>query len=137
MEFGNAFHERAFCVERSGSAPDVPGAHGALTLERAAISSGLREVMSLPAAGRLRRSWTAKLRGNALAAITVVVCSMLAGALYTLAMGEDVNWDWQNYHEYNVWAVLNGRYGIDVVAPGLALLITYSESILLAALAEL
>ncbi|MDF0582320.1 hypothetical protein [Bradyrhizobium yuanmingense] len=76
-----------------------------------------------------------KLRGNAVAAIAVIVCSMLAGALYTLAMGEDVNWDWQNYHEYNVWAVLNGRYGIDVVAPGLAL--TYSERILLAALAEL
>lgn len=43
---------------------------------------------------------------------------MLAGALYTFAMGEDVNWDWQNYHEYNVWAVLNGRYGIDAVPPG-------------------
>ncbi|MFK4387994.1 hypothetical protein [Bradyrhizobium sp. USDA 223] len=90
-------------VQRPGSARDVPGAHGALMLERAAISSDLREVLSISAAGRLRRSWTAKLRGNALAAITVVVCSMLAGALYTLAMGEDVNWDWQNYHEYNVW----------------------------------
>lgn len=43
---------------------------------------------------------------------------MLAGALYTFAMGEDVNWDWQNYHEYNVWAVLNGRYGVDAVPPG-------------------
>ena len=43
---------------------------------------------------------------------------MLAGALYTFAMGEDVNWDWQNYHEYNVWAVLNGRYGLDAVPPG-------------------
>lgn len=105
-------------VQGSGSARDVPGAHGALVLERATISSDLREVMSMPAAGGLRQSWTAKLRGNALAAIAVVVCSMLAGALYTLAMGEDVNWDWQNYHEYNVWAVLNGRYGVDVVPPG-------------------
>ncbi|MDA9436595.1 hypothetical protein XH88_33340 [Bradyrhizobium sp. CCBAU 51627] len=43
---------------------------------------------------------------------------MLLGALYTFAMGEDVNWDWQNYHEYNVWAVLNGRYGVDAVPPG-------------------
>lgn len=43
---------------------------------------------------------------------------MLTGALYTFAMGEDVNWDWQNYHEYNVWAVLNGRYRLDAVPPG-------------------
>lgn len=43
---------------------------------------------------------------------------MLAAALYTFAMGEDVNWDWQNYHEYNVWAVLNSRYGVDAVPPG-------------------
>ncbi|MGY3031305.1 hypothetical protein ACVIIV_000475 [Bradyrhizobium sp. USDA 4354] len=74
--------------------------------------------MSIPAAGRLRQSWSAKPRGKALAAIAIVVCSMLAGALYTLAMGEDVNWDWQNYHEYNVWAVLNGRYGVDAIPPG-------------------
>lgn len=43
---------------------------------------------------------------------------MLAGALYTLAVGEDVNWDWQNYHEYNVWALLNGRYSLDVIPAG-------------------
>lgn len=58
------------------------------------------------------------LRGKALAPNAIVICSMLAGALYTFAMGEDVNWDWQNYHEYNVWAVLNGRYGVDAVPPG-------------------
>ena len=72
----------------------------------------------MPAAGGLRRSSTTNLRGKALAPIAIVVCSMLAGALYTFAMGEDVNWDWQNYHEYNVWAVLNGRYGVDAVPPG-------------------
>lgn len=58
------------------------------------------------------------LRGKTLAPLALVVCAMLAGALYTFAMGEDVNWDWQNYHEYNVWAVLNGRYGVDAVPPG-------------------
>lgn len=58
------------------------------------------------------------LRGKALAPVAIVICSMLAGALYTFVMGEDVNWDWQNYHEYNVWAVLNGRYGLDAVPPG-------------------
>lgn len=74
--------------------------------------------MSVPAAGGLRRSGMTNLRGHALAPIAIVVCSMLAGALYTFAMGQDVNWDWQNYHEYNVWAVLNGRYGVDAVPPG-------------------
>lgn len=60
----------------------------------------------------------AALRGKTLASVVIVLCSMLAGALYTFASGEDVNWDWQNYHEYNVWAVLNGRYHLDAVPPG-------------------
>lgn len=50
--------------------------------------------------------------------IAVSAGAMLAGALYTLTMGEDANWDWQNYHEYNVWAVLTGRYDIDVIPAG-------------------
>jgi hypothetical protein len=87
-------------------------------LQRATTAADLREANSMPAAGGLRRSWTTNLRGTALAPIAIVVCSMLAGALYTFAMGEDVNWDWQNYHEYNVWAVLNGRYGVDAIPPG-------------------
>lgn len=48
----------------------------------------------------------------------VVIGAMLAGALYAGAMGDDANWDWRNYHSYNVWAVLNGRYGIDAIPPG-------------------
>lgn len=87
-------------------------------LQRTTTTADLPEAMSMPAAQGLRRSWTMNLRGKALAPIAIVVCSMLAGALYTFAMGEDVNWDWQNYHEYNVWAVLNGRYGVDAVPPG-------------------
>ncbi len=59
----------------------------------------------------------ARLRGNALS-IAVVLGSLLAGAIYTLAVGEDANWDWQNYHEYNVWAVLHGRYAIDALPAG-------------------
>lgn len=85
-------------------------------LQRTTTTADLPEAM--PAAQGLRRSSTMNLRGKALAPIAIVVCSMLAGALYTFAMGEDVNWDWQNYHEYNVWAVLNGRYGVDAVPPG-------------------
>lgn len=87
-----------------------------MTLQRAAIAAELAEPISVPAATGLRRSWN--LRGKALAPIAIAVGSMLAGALYTFATGEDVNWDWQNYHEYNVWAVLNGRYGVDAVPPG-------------------
>ncbi|MET4258118.1 hypothetical protein ABIC09_003060 [Bradyrhizobium sp. S3.12.5] len=87
-------------------------------LQRATTAADLPEAMSMPAAGGLLRSSTANLRGKALVPLAVVVCAMLAGAIYTFAMGEDVNWDWQNYHEYNVWAVLNGRYGVDAVPPG-------------------
>lgn len=85
-------------------------------LQRTTTTADLPEAM--PAAQGLQRSSTMNLRGKALAPIAIVICSMLAGALYTFAMGEDVNWDWQNYHEYNVWAVLNGRYGVDAVPPG-------------------
>ncbi|QAU37549.1 hypothetical protein X265_07545 [Bradyrhizobium guangdongense] len=84
-------------------------------LQRTPTAADLPDAM--PGAGGLRRGMT-RLRSKALAPVAIVVCSMLLGALYTLAMGEDVNWDWQNYHEYNVWAVLNGRYAIDAVPPG-------------------
>jgi Glycosyltransferase family 87 len=50
--------------------------------------------------------------------IVIALGSLLAGAIYTWFVGEDVNWDWQNYHEYNVWAIINGRYGVDAMPPG-------------------
>ncbi|NOJ42346.1 DUF2029 domain-containing protein [Bradyrhizobium sp. WSM 1791] len=50
--------------------------------------------------------------------MAIALGSLLAGAIYTWFAGEDVNWDWQNYHEYNVWAVINDRYGIDALPPG-------------------
>lgn len=59
-----------------------------------------------------------RLRSHALAPSAVIVGSLIAGAAYTWIMGEDANWDWQNYHEYNVWAVINGRYGTDTIPPG-------------------
>ena len=59
-----------------------------------------------------------RLRGVALAPLAVIAGSLIAGASYAWIVGEDANWDWQNYHEYNVWAVLNGRYGIDAIPPG-------------------
>jgi Glycosyltransferase family 87 len=64
-----------------------------------------------------RRKIIATLRANALP-IAIVAGSLLAGAIYTLIIGEDANWDWQNYHEYTVWSALHGRYGIDVLPAG-------------------
>ncbi|QWG25843.1 DUF2029 domain-containing protein [Bradyrhizobium sediminis] len=47
----------------------------------------------------------------------MILGSLLAGALYTWFSGEDINWDWRNYHEYGAFALLNGRFDVDV-APG-------------------
>src|SRR6478752_2422642 len=48
---------------------------------------------------------------------TVIVGSLFAGAAYVWFAGEDINWDWRNYHEYGAFALLNGRFDQDV-APG-------------------
>jgi Glycosyltransferase family 87 len=45
--------------------------------------------------------------------------SLLAGALYAWFAGEDINWDWRNYHEYGAFALLNERFDIDVEPGGL------------------
>jgi hypothetical protein len=50
--------------------------------------------------------------------LAVVVGCMLAGAVYAYAVGDDTNWDWRNYHAYNVWATINHRYDIDVIPAG-------------------
>lgn len=55
--------------------------------------------------------------GRNLAPPVVILGSLLAGGLYTWFTGEDINWDWRNYHEYGAFALLNGRFGVDV-APG-------------------
>ncbi|WP_407176825.1 glycosyltransferase 87 family protein [Bradyrhizobium sp. STM 3562] len=52
-----------------------------------------------------------------LAMPAVILGALLAGALYTYFAGEDINWDWRNYHEYGAYALLNGRFDLDV-APG-------------------
>jgi hypothetical protein len=65
------------------------------------------------------RAWqTPVLQTNVLVPMAIALGSLLAGAIYTWFVGEDVNWDWLNYHEYNVWAVINDRYGIDALPPG-------------------
>jgi hypothetical protein len=47
----------------------------------------------------------------------VILGSLLAGAAYTWFAGEDTSWDWQYYHEYSAFALINGRFNEDV-APG-------------------
>jgi hypothetical protein len=40
----------------------------------------------------------------------LVLIACIAGAFYgALSLGQDANWDLQNYHFYNPWAWLNGR----------------------------
>ena len=51
--------------------------------------------------------------------VAVIFGSLLAGAFYAWFAGEDVNWDWLNYHEYGAFALLNGRFEIDVAPGGL------------------
>jgi glycosyl transferase family 87 len=50
--------------------------------------------------------------------LAVILGSLLAGALYSCWAGEDINWDWRNYHEYGAYALLNGRFDVDVVPGG-------------------
>jgi hypothetical protein len=56
---------------------------------------------------------------RSLEAWIVIVGSLLAGAAYTWFAGEDINWDWQNYHEYGAFALINGRLGQDVAPAGI------------------
>jgi glycosyltransferase involved in cell wall biosynthesis len=36
------------------------------------------------------------------------------GIIAAVLMGQDFNWDLQNYHRYNAWAFLYGRLGVDL-----------------------
>ena len=44
----------------------------------------------------------------------MILGSLLAGAAYTWFAGEDINWDWRNYHEYSAFALIHGRFNEDV-----------------------
>ena len=47
----------------------------------------------------------------------VLAACMLVAGLASLALGQDANWDLQNYHYYNPWAWWNGRiFDWDVAA---------------------
>src|ERR1700689_2383298 len=49
-----------------------------------------------------------------LAIILLGAAPFAFGAL-VIALGQDANWDLRNYHWYNAYAFLNGRYGFDLL----------------------
>ncbi|WP_315742519.1 MULTISPECIES: glycosyltransferase 87 family protein [unclassified Bradyrhizobium] len=48
----------------------------------------------------------------------VIAAASAAGAIYAYFAGEDINWDWQNYHDYAGFALLHGRFDVDVMPGG-------------------
>jgi hypothetical protein len=48
-------------------------------------------------------------------AATLALCVAVAG-LVSWRRGQDANWDLQNYHYYNAWALLTGRLDRDIAA---------------------
>src|SRR5262245_59144688 len=61
-----------------------------------------------------------KAKFNATELLVVFTGSAAFGAFYALYAGQDINWDWQNYHEYSVWAWLHQRDEQDVAPPGIS-----------------
>lgn len=49
---------------------------------------------------------------------TAVIVAPLAFGLVSLLLGADTNWDLQNYHLYNAYALLNGKLDIDLAPAG-------------------
>lgn len=49
--------------------------------------------------------------------LPIVALGPACFALWALQLGQDINWDLRNYHYYNVFAWIHGRYETDV-APG-------------------
>jgi hypothetical protein len=45
--------------------------------------------------------------------LALAACILAAGGA-SLALGQDANWDLRNYHFHNPWALLNGRWRIDL-----------------------
>jgi hypothetical protein len=51
--------------------------------------------------------------------IAAVVATSIAFGLYSIHLGQDVNWDQRNYHLYTAYALLHGRLDYDLVPAGL------------------
>jgi hypothetical protein len=48
-----------------------------------------------------------------------LLLSLLVGACVSVLLGQDANWDLRNYHLYNPFALLNGRFGVDLMPAGM------------------
>ena len=68
------------------------------------------------ATGRFAIHQTAKQKNELL---VVTVLAVAFGVYRTVHLGQDTNWDWQNYHDYDVLALFHGRGGIDVAPAGI------------------
>src|SRR5260370_21037706 len=67
-----------------------------------------------------RRSFDGRsVEGGSFGSWAWVGASLLAGAASAWFAGEDINWDWRNYHDYNAFALINGRYDWDVAPAGI------------------
>jgi hypothetical protein len=51
--------------------------------------------------------------------ILVLLASAALGAAYAVSLGQDLNWDWQNYHSYAGYAAATGRFDLDVAPSGI------------------
>ena len=47
-------------------------------------------------------------------AMLLLAAAIVAGAVSVLVLGQDANWDLQNYHFYNAWAYVHDRLGWDL-----------------------
>ncbi len=56
---------------------------------------------------------------NPRAAVADIIICLAAGAIVSVLLGQDANWDLRNYHLYNPFALLNSRTGIDLMPAGL------------------
>lgn len=65
------------------------------------------------------RAWPAAAGRLAVQRPWIALAACLAiGALVSIALGQDANWDLRNYHLYNVWAWLHDRLQTDLAAAG-------------------
>ncbi len=69
------------------------------------MATVLPQVHSLPPKGH---------RGRGLALAFLIAVPFIFGAL-AVGMGQDANWDLRNYHFYNAYAFLTGRFGRDLL----------------------
>jgi len=53
-------------------------------------------------------------KARSLAFLFLLIAPFLCGAL-ALALGQDQNWDFRNYHWYNAYAFLNNRWDFDII----------------------